>query len=462
MIALDKFNNSITKLSEVTLGKVKAIGRVSTDTRAIQEGDLFVALTGENFDGNKYLKEAIEKGAKGCLFKYSDENEEIVKELYTQFPEVFFIGTSCTEKYFQALASFHHSEWRLGTSSITIGITGSNGKTTTKELMAGVLEKVFPGKTLFTEGNLNNHLGVPMTLLRLNESHNICILEMGTNHPGEIPFLCNLGDPDAGIITSIGQSHLEFFYNEENVFKEKRSLYEYVKNKSGYFSIDSDNHFLKKMEDQEKLLKVSFEDGSIIYEGQKLNFLNHDVEISCPFLLGKHNFKNLSVVLELLVNLFPTKKNEIFESAKSIKLPDNNRSQYIKIKDQIIFLDAYNANPSSMKAALESFKNYLEDNRLDLKDSLFVLGDMNELGDKSTEYHQELGAILKGMMVSNAIFVGRFAKDYATGFENESKIYGSTIELRNDWANISRSFSSVFLKGSRTLQLESLMTFLGT
>ncbi|MFT6068784.1 MAG: UDP-N-acetylmuramoyl-tripeptide--D-alanyl-D-alanine ligase [Bacteriovoracaceae bacterium] len=462
MIALDKFNGSKTKLSKITLGKVKAVRKVSTDTRAILEGDLFVALTGENFDGNRYLKQAIEKGAKGCLFKDNDENREIVNKLYEQFPEVFFIGTDSTEKYFQDLASFHHSEWRLEKSSITIGITGSNGKTTTKELMAGVLESIFPGKTLFTEGNLNNHLGVPMTLLRLDESHDICILEMGTNHPGEISFLCEIGDPDAGIITSIGQSHLEFFFNEENVFREKKALYDYVKDKSGFFAIDSDNQYLKKLPLEDNLLRISFVDGNIDYKGQELTFLDYETKIKCPHLLGKHNFKNLAVVLSLLVNLFPEKKDKIFESAKEIKLPDNNRSQFIIKNGQTIFLDAYNANPSSMKAALESFKNYLSDNKLDLDHSLFVLGDMNELGEKSSQYHQELGVILKEMKVTNAIFVGRFAKDYANGFENEAKTFSNTAQLKAEWKEISKSFSSVFLKGSRTLQLESLMTFLGT
>lgn len=462
MIALDKFNAGKTELSQVTLGKVKPVSRVSTDTREIIEGDLFVALSGENFDGNSYLIEAIKKGAKGCLFKNTAENLVQVNSLYNEYPEVFFIGTACTEKYFQSLASFHLSEWRLSKNKKTIAITGSNGKTTTKELMAGVLENIFPEKVLYTSGNLNNHLGVPMTILRLNETYDVCILEMGTNHPGEISILCDIGDPESGIITSIGQSHLEFFINESNVFKEKKCLYEHVHSKSGFFAVDSDNEYLDKMEDNEKLIKVSFEKGRIKYEGQKLSFLDHDMEITCPQLIGKHNFKNLAVVLSLLIELFPDKKTDIFESAKRVKLPENNRSQFIKNKDQLVFLDAYNANPSSMKAALDSFKNYLDDSDLELKESLFVLGDMNELGKNSREYHQELGNVLKEMKVANAIFVGRYSEDYALGFKGDSRVYKNTEALKQDWSKVSKGFTSVFLKGSRTLQLESLMTFLGT
>lgn len=460
MIALEKFNNN-TKLSKLTLGKVKPVRKVSTDTRAILEGDLFVALEGENFDGNTYLREAIKKGAKGCLFKNNEENLERAKELYSEYPEVYFIGTDCTEKYFQELATFHLHEWRDKRETLTIGITGSNGKTTTKELMAAVLEEVFPGKTLFTQGNLNNHLGVPMTLLRLDKSFDICILEMGTNHPGEISFLCKLGDPDAGIITSIGQSHLEFFLNEANVFKEKRSLYEHVKKKNGFFAVDGDNPFLKKIENEKNLLKVSFEGEKVQYEGQSLKF-EGELELTCKGLLGKHNFKNLAVVLSLLISIFPEEKIKLLEAAKKIKLPDNNRSQFIKNKDQVIFLDAYNANPSSMKAALESFKNYLESNKFNLNDSLFVLGDMNELGKKSSEYHEEIGHSLNELNIRQAIFVGRFANDYAKGFSGEFRIFTSTEELKKEWITLSEKYSSVFLKGSRTLQLESLMTLLVT
>ena len=164
----------------------------------------------------------------------------------------------------------------------------------------------------------------------------------------------------------------------------------------------------------------------------------------------------------MLISIFPEEKIKLLEAAKKIKLPDNNRSQFIKNKDQVIFLDAYNANPSSMKAALESFKNYLESNKFNLNDSLFVLGDMNELGKKSSEYHEEIGHSLNELNIRQAIFVGRFSNDYAKGFSGEFRIFTSTEELKKEWITLSEKYSSVFLKGSRTLQLESLMTLLVT
>lgn len=450
MIELSRFLDTCT-----VTGEVKDVKKVSTDTRSIELDDCFLALKGENFDGNAYLEKALEGGASGCVFQISDETNAKVKELTLSYPQKFFIGVENAELYFQELAKFHQKNWRMRGDTLTIGITGSNGKTTTKEMLAGLLEELFPGEILFTSGNLNNHLGVPMTLLRLGKSHRICILEMGTNHPGEIPFLAKLGDPDAGIITCIGQSHLEFFDNEANVFKEKRTLYDYVASKGGFFSVDGDDEFLKTIDENKALKKIGLNNNGIEFVPKKKGIkLSGEVsfEALTPFIVGDHNLKNLSLVLGLLLSIYPDKKDALQIACESLKLPSNNRSEVRVVNGKEYFLDAYNANPSSMKA---SIKTYVEE--IGSSESLFVLGDMNELGDKSPTYHQEIGEFLKSHNIENVIFVGRFAEFYNEGFGGNGKTFDSTDSLKNEWKTINDTNDKFFLKGSRTLQLESLV-----
>lgn len=460
MINIKNFIDSNT-LENLVIGTVKNPERISTDTRTLLEGDCFLALSGENFDGNKYLEAAIEKGAKGCIHRNDEDTKRSVDKLSTKYPEVYFVGVDNPEKYFQALAKYHHQEWRRSGETITIGITGSNGKTTTKELLAGILEDLFPGKILFTQGNLNNHLGVPMTMLRLKEMHTVCILEIGTNHPGEISFLCDLGDPEAGIITTIGQSHLEFFHNEENVFKEKRSLFDHVNNKKGKFSVDYDNDFLRKLESSDHLMKLGYENGGDVklsLKGRELGFEGRiNLTLEAPYLMGEHNFKNLSLVVGLLISLYPEKETEIIKSCKTLKLPNNNRSEMRRVGNVEYFLDAYNANPSSMIASLKMYFESLGEKGLAVTDALFVLGDMNELGERSPDYHREIGSYLNQQQVSSVVFVGRFSQFYKEGFGKDCLVFESTDELKKEWSSVSKGYSEVFLKGSRTLQLESLV-----
>lgn len=458
MIEIEKIYN-LSDLKFLLTGNPTSVEKISTDTRTINNGDLFLALVGENFDGNNYLEKAIESGAIGCIYTRSAKTDKEVQKLSTIQPNLFFIGVDNTEKYFQELAKFHHNRWREKNKTLTIGITGSNGKTTTKELLAGILEKLFPGKILFTSGNLNNHLGVPMTLFRLNPVHDICILEMGTNHPGEIPFLCKLGDPEAGIITNIGQSHLEFFGDEENVFKEKRSLFDYVNNKSGCFSVDGDNLYLKKLSG-ENLSLVGFLEGNIKLEltGTSLSFSGDLItDIEAPKLFGKHNFKNLALCVSLLSNLYPEKKQNIVKACLDLELPDNNRSQVIQKNNKTFYLDAYNANPSSMMASLETFIQLLNKENLEIDKTICILGDMNELGDNAPSYHEEIGSFLNSLGIKNAFFVGRYSEFYKKGFGENSECFSSTEELKTKWNNVAPDYTSAFLKGSRTLQLESLM-----
>lgn len=441
------------------LGKILSSKSVSTDTRAISLGDLFVALKGDNFDGNLYLEAAIKNGAIGCIYNKSEEANALVEDLYNIYPEVYFIGVGNTEKYFQKMAHLHLLDWRKNRKTLTIGITGSNGKTSTKELLAKILEELFPKKILYTSGNFNNHLGLPMTLLRLRQEHEICILEMGTNHPGEIKFLCELGDPEAGIITNIGQSHLEFFLEEKNVFKEKRILFDYVMLKKGTFSVDADNFFLNKLSG-ENLFKVGFSTAEINLrlDGSRLNFSEGmNIELSAPDLRGRHNFKNLSLCVSLVAGLFPDKVGQVIKACKTISLPENNRSQFISKNEKTFFLDAYNANPSSMNAALDMFIEYIDNSNLEIKKALFVLGDMNELGNKAPAYHFEIGKRLSELNILNVAFVGRFKHDYLNGYRRDALLFESTDQLSKEWVSLTQKYSSFFLKGSRTLHLESLM-----
>ena len=247
------------------------------------------------------------------------------------------------------------------------------------------------------------------------------------------------------------------------MFKEKRSLYDYVKAKDGYFSVDGDNEFLKTLDENDKLSKLGFENGTtkLSLHGTKLDFSGAlNFALDAPHLFGVHNFKNLALSVSLVLQLFPDKEEKVVRACKDLLLPKNNRSELIEKNEKLIFLDAYNANPSSMIASLETFKSFLEDNNKSLEDCLFVLGDMNELGEKSSEYHEQIGGFLKSMGIIHAAFVGRFAKFYNSGFGGTGKTFATTESLKDNWQEHCSACSNIFLKGSRTLQLESLVALI--
>ncbi len=422
---------------------------ICTDSRKYESGQIFYAINGEKFDGFDYIDSVLEKKCPIVIFESTEKN---LKKLETlKLDETCFVEVENSIAYLQDLGRHRRDDFKK-TGGVIIGITGSNGKTTHKEMLKAILESVFGDKVHSTKGNLNNHIGVPMTLLDLEEKHRVCILEMGTNHPGEIPALCEIGDHDHGMITNIGQSHLEFFHTEGNVFKEKRALFDHVERKgNGFFVVPSSDVFLSTLEGK-TLTKTNFKK-----TGNKVEFevAGGTFEFETDKLGGEYNYSNMVTCLSLVCLIYPDKAEQFLNAAMNYELPEMNRANWVTRGATKVFMDAYNANPSSMKVSLEYFFTFLEKNGVDQKNALVILGDMNELGDKSSDYHREMGEILNKYQHSQSIFVGRFASDYLDGAKS-----GETFSSCRDLIESKPALENVthaFIKGSRSLQLESLI-----
>jgi UDP-N-acetylmuramoyl-tripeptide--D-alanyl-D-alanine ligase len=404
---------------------------VSTDTRKINKNDIFFALKGDNFNGNTYAQQAINNGAS---FVIIDQKEYYINDKTILVDDCLVI--------LQKLANFH----RNFCNAKVISLTGSNGKTTTKELIHTVLAKKY--KTIATVGNLNNHIGVPLTLLSILPDTEIAIIEMGANHLKEIEFLCKIAEPDFGYITNFGKAHLEGFGGVEGVIKGKSELYEYlINNKKSLFLNADDPIQLEKLKNYTK--KYGFSSINPKYykieleEAQPFVIIKVEDTIIKSNLIGAYNFHNCCAAI-IIGKFFNVELPEI-KIALEKYTPDNNRSQIIKANGHYIILDAYNANPSSMKVAIENFNSLAKTNKV------LILGDMFELGESAKEEHQEIVELTKKMNFDQIIFVG----------ENFYKTETSFIKLRNFddlksflLKNKLPSNSSILIKGSRGMALE--------
>ncbi len=430
------------------------------DSRKMEDGQSFFALKGENFDAGSFIPQVLKKG---CSLVICEDSPEILS--YSKnYPDTAFIVCEDTTTYLGQLAHFHMLAWkREKPERVIVGITGSNGKTTTKEMLSHFLNASFPGKIISTQGNLNNHIGVPFTLLSAQKKHQILIVEMGTNHPGEIKFLCDLAKPEAGIITSIGPAHLEFFKTVDNIFLEKKTLCDSVVETTqglGYFVVNKDDTYLSQIKPFKGLItfgesagdfKISFSNQGVI-----VDLIKEKIELQNENLIGSHNFKNLVASFLLAFSLYPKEKEKFLAAAKSFK-PSNNRSTWIEKGNKKFFLDAYNANPGSMRASLQGFVEYLKKSNIPLSECFFILGDMNELGENAPRLHQEIGLYLKNLGISQVAFIGRFSEHYSRGFGDGKNIFDSKKSFEKDWDFISKKFKYFFIKASRSLQLESIL-----
>jgi UDP-N-acetylmuramoyl-tripeptide--D-alanyl-D-alanine ligase len=403
-------------------------GLVDTDTRSIRTNTLFFALKGDNFNGNKFANEALIKGAKFAVvdevaFKTS-ENIILVEDVL---------------KTLQELASFHRDF--LGTTIISL--TGSNGKTTTKELINSVLSSKY--NITATKGNLNNHIGVPLTLLSMNSDTEIGIIEMGANHAKEIAFLSDIVKPNFGYITNFGSAHLEGFGSLEGVINAKSELYIFlINNKKQVFVNPSDPIQLEKTKKADILL---FEESILFIEVNpfvKVSFKSVEIQSN---LIGSYNFSNISAAITI-GNHFNISKEKIKEAIENY-IPSNNRSEIIKTKTNTIILDAYNANPTSMKAALDSFKMYKGAHKT------VILGDMFELGDFSTKEHQKTVDLVEKLEFDNLMLVGE--NFYKT--TTEHKKLKTFLELKEYLLDKPLQESTIFIKGSRSMALERVVEF---
>ncbi len=409
---------------------------ISTDTRKITPNCIFFALKGPNFNGNKFAEKALKEGA----------SYAIVDEVVYQTSEKTILVENVLETL-QELATFH----RNYSKARVISLTGSNGKTTTKELINLVLSKKY--KTIATKGNLNNHIGVPLTLLSIKEDTELAIVEMGANHQGEIAFLSGLVQPDFGYITNFGKAHLEGFGGVEGVIKGKSELFTYL--------IENDKHIFLNADDpiqKEKLATYIKKFGysqtdSAYYQIELLNaspFVQikfEDLQVNTN-LIGAYNFPNCCAAI-LMGKYFNVPPNEIKEALEFYN-PDNNRSQLMKKNGHEIILDAYNANPTSMMAALENLSLIESSQR-----TLF-LGDMFELGETANEEHQSIADYAKQLGFKDVYLVGENFFKVNTTFQK----FKSFEKLKSYLVDTNLPKSTVLIKGSRGMALERILELL--
>ena len=399
--------------------------------------------------------------AKVVVITHSEERAELLESLSVLYPKTLFITATDTLLLLQELSHLHLLSWKkLDKERKVIGVTGSNGKTTHKEMLYFLLNELLPGKVLATKGNLNNHIGVPLTIFRLNKKHKVAIIEMGMNHAGEIKVLCDIAMPENGMITNVGAAHIEFLKTMENIFKEKGTLYDSIVANSkgkGVFVVNGDDKYLSQLKKSKGLITYGEKNGDV-----KVEILNDSITIhmgKAQLLINNknisehHNLKNLAGTAIFVMSMFPKKMKAVIEAASHYQQPSMNRSQWI----DNIFLDAYNANPSSMRVSLDSFVTIMKNKNISLDDCYFVLGDMNELGDHAPEMHKEIAAHAKDLGIKNLAFIGRYKDFYLKGYPNPTASYLKKEEFSEDWKKIKKTFKYIFIKASRSLQLETLI-----
>lgn len=427
---------------------------VCTDTRNIKPGSIFFALKGGNFNGNQFAEKAIEMG---CAYAVIDEKFPLEEGGKGIDAKLFLVDDVL--KTLQHLANHHRKQLNIP----VIGITGSNGKTTSKELINTVLSKKY--KVLATVGNLNNHIGVPLTLLNITKQHEMAIIEMGANHQGEIAELCNIAEPDFGIITNIGKAHLEGFGGIEGVKKGKSELYKYIQSKQGKLFVHADD---------EVLLELSGSNEKVTYGTKKLydivgaitenktEFISFqwatrynavDIkksELISTHLVGIYNYYNL-LCAACVGNYFKVDDANINQALIEYT-PSNNRSQLHKTKSNTLILDYYNANPSSMSLAIENFANLNHPNKM------VILGDMLELGSESEKEHDAILNLLKEKNISNAILVGPLF--VAAGKKTNSKTFATSDQAVEFLKQNKITDTTILIKGSRGIKLEKVVEVL--
>ena len=412
---------------------------ISTDTRKIENNCMFVALKGENFDANTFAEEALAKGAKYVI---------VDNPTYATSDKTILVENSLTA--LQQLATYHREFLKIP----IVALTGSNGKTTTKELIHVVLAKKF--KTKATKGNLNNHIGVPLTLLSFSKETEIGIVEMGANHQKEIEFLCEIAKPDYGYITNFGKAHLEGFGGVEGVIKGKSEMYSHLKthNKTVFVNLD-DTIQNEKTTDFNRITFSQKDTSANVFINEvsanpfvKIKTLNTEIK---SHLIGLYNANNINAAITI-GNYFGVSENNIKEAIESY-IPENNRSQLITKNSNEIILDAYNANPSSMKVALESFI------QLDKTNKITILGDMYELGEESLAEHKYIIDFLAKNSSLECYFVGKdFFKNKIENsnfhFYENFEQFSNSLENKN-WRN-----NTILIKGSRGMALERTLEYI--
>ena len=423
---------------------------ITTDSRDVPADSMFFALKGDSFDGNQYAQAALDKGAAYAVV----DDSSVQGEHIILVPDVL--------KALQQLAHYHRCQ--LGTT--IVGITGTNGKTTTKELIAAVLQKKY--NVLYTQGNFNNHIGVPKTLLQLTKEHDIAVVEMGANHPGEIKTLVEIVCPDYGLITNVGRAHLEGFGSFEGVIRTKGELYDFLRADAGTVFINNDNQYLKDISHDLRLVKYGqtpANDLLVLGEFIDCNPTLHFrwKQQGSPFspmevqtrLIGSYNLDN-ALAAACVGTIFAVPAEDI-STALSEYTPSNNRSQLTKTADNQLIVDAYNANPTSMAAALDSFAHVKAERKM------VVLGDMKELGEVSQAEHNSILNRLAELQLQQVWLVGsEFQKALQANPVVSARTFADVEEVKALLATPDgkpRDYT-ILIKGSNSTKLIQLLDLL--
>jgi UDP-N-acetylmuramoyl-tripeptide--D-alanyl-D-alanine ligase len=414
-------------------------GKVSTDTRQITPGSIFFALKGPSFNANAFAEEALLKGASYAVI---DEKE------FAKGDRTILVEDSLTA--LQDLARHHRAQLKIA----VIGLTGSNGKTTSKELLNAVLSKKF--KTLATKGNLNNHIGVPLTILSIDSSVELAIIEMGANHVGEIALLSSIANPTHGFITNIGKAHIGTFGGFENIIRGKSELYQHLIQTNGTVFINSQNEILKNMAKRFK---------NPLFYPAKGDYYNCELVSADPFLkikteegaevttqiIGSYNFENIATAL--CIGKFFGVDAKQANAAIAEYVSGNMRSQIVKKESNTIILDAYNANPSSMQAAIENLAE------IRAVKKVAIIGDMYELEEEAEQEHRALGKLLKEKKLNEVYLCGKLIKVAKEEF-SDAKYFESKELLLAELKKNPIKDAIVLVKASRGMGLEAVMDFL--
>lgn len=416
--------------------------QITTDSRFAPKNGLFFALKGEHFDGNVFAQNAIENG---CAYAIID-NPKFYKSKK-------FILVEDALSTLQQLAYYHRQQLKIP----VIGITGTNGKTTTKELLASVLSEKY--NVAYTQGNLNNHIGVPLTILSFTENTALGIVEMGANHLGEIKNLCAIADPGYGLITNIGKAHLEGFRTFENIIKTKNELYDYVAHNNGQVFYNAKDQIVSQLiignnnavsygdQKKSKVYGIIKKSGIFLKLEAVIEKKSYTIETK---LIGDYNIDNVLAAIAI-GNYFNVDDKKIIKAIERYK-PDNNRSQFFKTKNNSLFLDAYNANPTSVKAAIKNFE------QLDVPHKSLILGDMFELGDNALTDHYDVINNIDHKNYENIFLVGEL---FATLKVDEHILQFANVDLFKNWLNKNPvKGSNILIKGSRGNRLERIVEFL--
>ena len=418
---------------------------VTTDSRMCIKDSIFFALKGDRFNGNLFAEEAI---AAGCAYAIVDEWDEVIENDR-------IIKVDNVLKTLQQLSNYHRKKLKIP----IIGITGTNGKTTTKELIAISLSREF--KVASTQGNFNNHIGVPLTLLSMNKSHEIGVVEMGANHPGDIKELCEIVEPNYGIITNVGRAHLEGFGTFENVVKTKCELYDYLRENEGKVFVKRDNSILYDLSEGMDRILYGKNDPSLFASGTiadaspflefDWSFFDSSYRVKTR-LVGEFNFDN-AIAAVAVSKFFGINAERISSSLEEYE-PTNYRSQFMRTTKNDLIIDTYNANPTSMKTSLDFFISIPSS-----MPKMAILGEMKELGEISESEHKRMITYLSDNSNMEIYLVGQIFNNMIVP-DSKYKFFESVVELNAFLKSNPIKGYYIFIKGSHSIQLDKVIEFL--